>query len=88
MKEYSFIDEIKKLEDSERRDLNIIAFYLDLRKPDLRTREQFQVALRRHLRPAKELIPFEDSQIVEGCKKAKKLTDEWTLETCLKMLIK
>lgn len=88
MKEYSFKDEIKKLEDSDRRDLNIIAFYLDLRKPDLRTREQFQVALRRHLRPAKQLVPFEDDQILEGMRKAKKMTNEWTIETIIKCLVK
>lgn len=86
--DWSFNSEIKKLEDSNRRDLNIIALYLDIRKPDIKTKEQFQVALKRHLRPAKVLSPFTDDQILVGVEKAKKQTPEWTIETITKMLTK
>ncbi len=83
MKEFDLQSEIKKLEDSSRRDFNIIAMYLTERKPDLRTKEQFGVALRRHLRAASQLKPFFDDMKV-----AKRLTEAWTLETIIKVLTK
>lgn len=88
LKDFSLDEEIRKLEESDRRDLNIIALYLDIRKPDLKSKEQFQVAIRRHLRPAKILSPFTDDQILKGVEKAKKQTSEWTIETVGKMLTK
>lgn len=84
---FSLVDEIRKLEESPRRDLNIIALYFEMRKPQLENKEQFQIALRRHLRPAKMLIPFTDSQISFACKKASEWP-EWTLDTVLKKLTK
>jgi hypothetical protein len=81
-------EEIKKLEEDPRRDLNIIGYYLDERKPDIRSKEQLSRAIKRHIRAAKELVPFEDDQIVRGFKKAKSQTSEWVLETALKMLTK
>ena len=86
--EFSLKEEIKKLENNARRDMNIIALYLEEKKPDLRNKEQFQVALKRHLRPAKQLIPFTDNQILSGVRKARNQTPEWTIETIIKMLIK
>lgn len=81
-------DEIRKLEDSPRRELNIIALYFDERKPDLKNKEQLQVAIKRHLRAAKNLISFTDDQILKAVPKAKKSTSEWTLETLMKILTK
>lgn len=81
-------EEIKKLEENKRRDLNIIALYFEERKPDIQNSDQFSVALKRHLRDAGSLKPFSDSQILEGVKKAKKQTAEWTLGTVAKMLTK
>ncbi len=86
---FSLKEEIQKLEDSTRRDLNIIALYLEHRKPDLQTKEQYLVALRRHLKPAKELKPFTDSQILKAVDYAKKeYKDIWTIETLSKILTK
>lgn len=85
---FSLKEEIKKLEDSPRRDLNVIALYLEERKPDLKTKEQLQVAIKRHLRSAKTLAPFSDEQILKGVEKAKRQTPEWTIETITKMLTK
>lgn len=85
----SLKEEIKKLEDSSRRDLNIIALYLSERNPDIQNAEQYQVTLARHLRPAKALIAFTDEQILNGVQKAKnKYPEEWTLETVTKILTK
>ena len=85
---FSLKDEIKKLEDSTRRDLNIIALYLEKRNPDIRTKAQLSIAIKRHLRPAKDLSAFEDSQIIKGFELAKKSTADWVLETAVKMLTK
>lgn len=87
--EFSLKGEIKKLEDNPRRELNIIALYLEKRKPDLRTYEQYSQALKRHLRPAKNLMPFDDGQILKACAVAEKEYPKiWTIETLLKILVK
>lgn len=81
--------EIQKLEDSKRRDLQIVGWYMSERKDlDIRNNEQFQKALKRHLPSAKLLVPFDDDQLVVGFKKAKNQTPEWVLETVLKMITK
>lgn len=85
---WNFQEELRKLEDSERRDLNIIALYLDIRKPDIQNKDQFGTAIRRHLRGAKELKPFSDDQIINATKKAKDMKVDWTLETLIKILTK
>lgn len=86
---FSLKEEIKKLEDSNRRDLNIIALYFEHRKPDLQNMEQYEQALKRHLKPAGALKGFTDSQILKALDYAKKEYKEvYTLETLLKVLVK
>jgi len=86
---FSLKEEIKKLEDNPRRDLNIVALYLDHRKPDLQNTAQYEKALKRHLKPAGELKPFTDNQILKALDYAKKeYKDVYTLETLLKILVK
>lgn len=86
---FSLKEEIKKLEDDERRDLNIIALYLEHRKPDLQNYEQYQEALKRHLKPANKLKVFSDNQILKALDYAKKeYKDIYTLETLIKILVK
>ncbi len=85
---FSFKEEIQKLEDSPRRELNIIAHFFEIKKPDILNYEQFQVAVKRHLRPAKMLIPFTNDQIINAIPKALKSTPEYTLDTLLKVLTK
>lgn len=86
--EFSLKREIQKMEESPRRDINIIALYLEKKKPDIRNKQQLSIAIKRHLRPAKELTAFDDNQILLGCDKAAKQTPEWVLETVVKMLTK
>ena len=82
-------EEIKKLENSPRRDLNIIALFFDYKKPKLETYEQFQIALKRHLKPAKMLVVFSNEQIINAIETAKKEYPEiYTLETLIKILTK
>ena len=87
-KQFSFKEEIAKLYDNSRRDLNIIALYFEERKPDIQSYDQFQVALKRHLRDAKDLVPFSDDQILDAIPKAKQSTKEWTISTLVKVLTK
>lgn len=86
--EFSLQSEIKKLEDSERRDLNIIALYFTERKPELLNKEQYGVALKRHLRDAGALVAFTDKQIIAGMEKARKHNPGWTLGSIIKELTK
>ena len=85
---FSLKVEIEKLYDSPRRDMNVIALYLEQRKPDIQSRAQLSVAIKRHLRPAKDLVPFTDDQILNAIPRAKGITSEWTLETLGKVLTK
>jgi len=86
---FSLKEEIKKLEDSQRRDLNIIALYFEHKKPDLQNYEQYEVALSRHLKPAGKLKSFTDNQILKALDYAKKeYNDIYTLETLIKILSK
>ena len=84
----SLLAEIKKLEDDPQRYKNIIALYLEHRKPDLRTWGQLEQAIDRHSKAAAKLKTFSDDQIVKGFTQAKKQTEEWTLETVMKQLTK
>lgn len=86
---YSLKEEIKKLEDNPRRDLNIVALYFEHRKPDLQTKEQYEVALKRHLKPAGILKNFTDAQILKALDYAKKEYKEiYTIESLIKILTK
>jgi len=86
---FSLKEEIKKLEDSPRRDLNIIALYLEQRAPDIQSHEQYQVTIKRHIRAAKQLIPFNNNQILKALKYAQnEYRDIYTIETLIKILTK
>ena len=86
---FSLKEEIKKLEDNPRRDLNIVALYFEHRQPDLQTYEQYEQALKRHLKPAGKLKVFTNQQILKALDYAKKeYKDIYTIETLLKILLK
>ncbi|MCK4500896.1 hypothetical protein KAU11_10380 [Candidatus Babeliales bacterium] len=86
---YSMESAIVELESNDkRRDQAIIALYFRQRGVAFKTRDQFNVALKRHLRPAKDLVPFSDEDILKGCKEAKAVSKQWTLETVIKVLTK
>lgn len=88
-KGFSLKEEIQKLEESPRRDLNILGFFFSERKDlDVRNKTQLQLAIKQHIRSAGKLVPFDDDQIVLGIKKAKSITPEWVLETVVKVLTK
>lgn len=87
--EFSLKDEIKKLMDSERRELRIIGWFIHEKKVSLKNKEQLQTTIRRHLRSAKLLVPFEVPQIKNAADNADRLIgNKWTLETLYKLLTK
>ena len=87
-KAFSLKEQIDNLYENSRRDLNVIALFFENKKPDIQTDEQFQVALKRHLRDAQSVAKFNDNQILDAIPKAKKITEDWTIGTLVKVLTK
>jgi len=93
---FSLIEERKKLEDSERRDLNIIALFMEYRVKSLtqniKSRLQLTYFIKRHVRAAGQLAKAEytDEQLTHAFDAvAVKYKDiDWTLETVGKELTK
>jgi tRNA A-37 threonylcarbamoyl transferase component Bud32 len=89
MEPFNLKEEIKKLEESKRRDFNIIAFYIEKKKPDIRTKGQFVILLKRCLKSAKDLKEFDNDQITKSYRRVvKEYPEIWTIETLLKTIIK
>lgn len=87
--EFSLKGEIQKLEENPRRDLNIIGLYFKRRLPDIKSKEQYAIALKRHLKPAKDLIPFTNDQLIDAIDYAQReYKSIYTLETLIKILTK
>ena len=88
-KPFSLKEEIKKLEENPRRDLNILGLFFERKKPDLRNYEQYKKAFGQHLPYAIKLKVFDDDQILKACSKAEKeYPDIWTVSTLVKILTK
>lgn len=87
--DFNLKEEIKKLEDSPRRDMQIIGYYLSEVSPDIRNKAQLSLAVKRHIRSAIEISVFADDQLVRGFRLAKEqLPDSWTIGTAVKILTK
>ncbi len=90
----NFSEEIKKLEDSKSRHLNIVGFYMETRQASLRqkitTRGQLSAFIKRHAKSASALAVYTDDQIISAKEEVevKYKTIDWTLETLLKELTK
>jgi len=84
---YDHQEEVTKLLDSDRRDLNLIGYFMQQKGLTYETYEEFQVAIRRNLRAAKDLAAFSDAKIRDAVKRAKQeYSSIWTLETAVKIL--
>ncbi len=88
MESFSLKEEITKLEESPRRELNILGMFFDERKPDVRTKEQYQFAIKRHIKSANSLKVFDDDQILGAVDKLKEFCPGWTLDSVIKLLTK
>ena len=84
---WDFKEALKKLDNSPRRDLNIISLYWKNKDPRLTNRLQAEIELKRCLRPAKLLTPYEDDRLVDTMEWLKKNADfKWTLESVQKYI--
>lgn len=95
---FSFEEEIKKLEDSDRRDLNIIALFMEYKakelKPKIKNSTQLSFFIKRYLKIAGQLMKadYSDEQLIDAFdsvkRKFKDSNIDWTLETIGKELTK
>lgn len=74
------------LKGSSDRALNIIGFYVENRRPDIRSYDQAQVFLKRNIKPARELSVFTNDQLESAVEKIirRDYITDWGLETILK----
>lgn len=79
--------EIDKLEEDKKRHIQIIGLYFKQKKPDIRSSEQLNTAIKRHVKAAMSMVPFDDDQILKGFRKASEIGG-WTIETAVKILTK
>jgi hypothetical protein len=92
----SFIEEIKKYEDSDQRHINIIASYMEYRKqsliPKIKNSVQLSVFTKRHCRAAVQLaeMAYSDDELIDMFDTVKKKYRDidWTLETLVKEFTK
>lgn len=86
--EWSFLGEIKKLKEGNRRDFKIIELYWRKKGWVFRNREQFNAALKRELRAANTLKGYEGVEIARAIDYCidKYPPDGWTLETVFKRI--
>ncbi len=84
---YNFQAYLEEMEKSKRRDVQVIAFYFKKKNLKFDSLQEVQSAIKRHLRPAKEVANFPDEKIVGAYKVADvEYKDKYTVETLLKIL--
>jgi hypothetical protein len=84
-----FVDWCSK---SNQKHVRIIGNWADTIEPDFQTKQQWEVFIKRNLRPAKNLEPFEDKRLIEGFKKIQEAAKQgwlkkYTLETLFKFIV-
>ena len=85
--EFDLKDYIRQLEENPRRDYGIIALYWQFKKPVITNKGQASVEIKRSLRAASNLKPYEDERIYKTMQWLDKKADfKWTLETVVKYI--
>jgi len=80
--EWDFKKYLEDLENQPRRDLSIIALYWKFKKFNFTNKKQTEIEIRRSLRAAKDLSPFEDEKIWKTMEWLSKNADfKWVLES-------
>lgn len=79
---------LQSMIDNDKRHIKIIGFYFKTRGKRFDTLSEIQSALKRHVKPAKELVGFPNSKIGEVIRKLNYDFPKFTLETVLKELTK
>jgi len=83
---FSFNKILKEME-KDKRHIQIIALYWKFKHYRFDNREQYQSALRRELRPARDLIGYSDDRIKQVMRYLDKNLDvKWTIETINKFI--
>jgi hypothetical protein len=77
---------------SPKKYIRIIGNWADTIEPDFQTKPQWDVFIRRNVRAARNLEPFEDKRLVEGFKKIQEAVRQgwlkkYTLETLFKFIV-
>lgn len=77
---------------SPQRHIQIIGIWADTEEPDFTTKKQWEAFIRRNLRAAKNLMPFEDERLKQGYKRMQEAVREgwlkkYSLETLLKFIV-
>lgn len=86
---FDFNEYLTKLENSDKRELQVIAFYIKKKELVFDTYPKIQVAIKRHIRAAREVAKFSDAEIVKAYKIAQnEYRDKYTIETVVKLLTK
>lgn len=85
---FSVEEEMQKLKESDRKDFKIIALYWSKKKFNFENKKQFESALKRELRAAKELTGYSGEQIARAIKYCQDNYEKvgWTLETINKRI--
>jgi hypothetical protein len=77
---------------SKHRHIQIIGNWADTIEPDFQTKGQWEVFIKRNVRTAKNLEPFDDEKIIQGFKKIQEAVKagwlkKYTLETLFKFIV-
>lgn len=88
---FSSEKEVQKLiTQTSRKDLRIIGLFFEWKQYEFENKPQFNLALKRNLRPAKDLIGYTkrdlETVFAKADKASKERNFEWTLETVAKMI--
>lgn len=87
---FSWTSYLKAMDDHGARHVQIIAHFFKAKKIKYDSKAKAQVAIKRHLRAAKKLIPFSDDELVKAFKKTSRdhKDVEWTIDTVVKVITK
>lgn len=77
---------LEKMKNSERKDMQIIATYWQLKGYNFENKKQYEAALKRELRPAGVLVGYPIERIIKTINHLKSLDFKFTLETVHKYI--
>jgi hypothetical protein len=90
--EFSLSDTLKVWEEGKDVAFQILAFFIERKKLDIKTKAALNAVVSRHVKAARSLVGFEPKKIVAAMDRLQRDEDQgkykWTLETVLKDLTK
>lgn len=89
---FVFADYLKLMMQDKQRAVKLIAYYFRTKRLKFSSKGEVQVAIRRHMRAAREVAEFEDQKIRAAFEEAKRMEQEegikFTMETIVKIMTK